>query len=678
MILPFLTSLHRISGTNAVPQALPPAPQFVVGRDTTINSIASNASSHPPRIAILGPGGIGKTTLAMMLLHNHILRASYPTRFFLSCEPTPTADILENTLADVLHIPKSDRNSNLQSHILDQLRHFSPVMLCLDNLETVWDVETEQPKVDAILDVFSSLGSALALIVTMRGTQAPKTSFEWIRTPLTGLGLKDATLMYEAVSKQSTSSDAATLLGKLGGIPLAIKLLGRMVDEGDQPTHLLASWATHGTTVLESGGTHRLSSLDRSIRLSVFGPRVNDSARLLLGLLARLPDGLSNTSDWLGRVRSAFQLPGSQTLELSIRSLRRAALITERGNPSRFQMLQPVQEFCQKFVELPKEALDTLIEVYFDLVRKNYNRSDRQSRELIRPEMANIRALLLYSASTTTPSPQIVNVAVVYCSWCRWFAIGDVVGVEHVMDLLGPRISSLDQASLLRSLGQLETRLNQPEAAEKYLQRALEIFSQLDNLEGMSHIYRSVGNLQMDMNRLDAAEDSFQSALKLSSKDISPLAYANTQYCLGDLQIRKGQYDNAIEHLQSALQIYSVEEHDTLGSANCLLLLGELGLRINQLQAAEKSLTDALKLYDELEHPQSSARTYQLLGEVFYTQNDVERAESHFREAIRAYTSAGNSGQADDCLYRVGQVWVKQGKVEEAKAEDIHVLRQLL
>ncbi|KAH8810136.1 hypothetical protein DL96DRAFT_1821644 [Flagelloscypha sp. PMI_526] len=318
-----------------IPQALPACPEIVIGREAVVDHVVQAVlSSSKPRVALLGPGGIGKTTIGTTVLHDARIISAYPTKYFVSAEQVSTNELLKISVAESLAIPQISRGVDLVSHIVDSIRRNSqPIILCIDNLETVWEVESEQPKVDRFLEVLSGASSKLAILITMRGTQEPKTSFLWDSTILQGLDTSNSITMFESLSRQPADTSACELLLKLSGSPLAIKLFSLMVKEGDKPSQLLSSWNERGAKVLEIGGKHRLSSLEQSIHLSVFSPRIDDTGRLVLGLIALMPDGLSTSSPWFQGFESI--LPDETPLQSALRALRRMSLLGEIGQPSR-------------------------------------------------------------------------------------------------------------------------------------------------------------------------------------------------------------------------------------------------------------------------------------------------------------------------------------------------------
>ncbi|KAG6839647.1 hypothetical protein H0H87_000333, partial [Tephrocybe sp. NHM501043] len=112
----------------------------MIGRDgETSQVIDTLLHKSPPRIAILGAGGMGKTTLALSVLHEPAIVDRYPTRYFVSCEGTPTKLSVIIEIADALRIPPENRDARLLDSVLSAFPEHS--LLCLDNLETIWDDE---------------------------------------------------------------------------------------------------------------------------------------------------------------------------------------------------------------------------------------------------------------------------------------------------------------------------------------------------------------------------------------------------------------------------------------------------------------------------------------------------------------------------------------------------------
>ncbi|KAJ7255998.1 hypothetical protein C8J57DRAFT_1517716 [Mycena rebaudengoi] len=85
---------------------LPPCPQIFHGREAELQEVVNILIQDSARIAILGAGGMGKTSLATMALYNQQVEAKYPHRYFVPCHSSPTCIELAATIADHIGLEK--------------------------------------------------------------------------------------------------------------------------------------------------------------------------------------------------------------------------------------------------------------------------------------------------------------------------------------------------------------------------------------------------------------------------------------------------------------------------------------------------------------------------------------------------------------------------------------------
>ncbi|KAH8814575.1 hypothetical protein DL96DRAFT_1820747 [Flagelloscypha sp. PMI_526] len=654
-----LLSKH-LSPPEIIPQALPASPKVVIGRDSVIESaVQSIVLSPEPRIAVLGPGGVGKTTVTTAVLHDPRVTAAFLTRYFISCERATTTDLLLIQIADTLSIPQASRDGNLASLIVHHIRRdMHSVLLCIDNLETVW--EMEQAKVDHFLEVLSGVGSKLAVLVTMRGTQEPKTSFLWDRIVLTGLNKDDSNLMYETLSCKLADASAQMLLPKLSGSPLAIKLFALMVKEGDSPSQLLSSWDEHGTKALEIGGTHRLSNLNQSIHLSIFSPRIDDIGRLVLGLIALMPDGLSTSPPWFEGFASV--LPDRSLLRATLRTLRRAALLEESGEPPRWQMLPPIQQFCLQLIDWASPAVASLVELYVTKVTEHWTYTFSASHAIMLPEMANIRQLLLYGSSLQ-PVPSLIGEASEeYASWANWQGIDESAFLSAFLRLAIP---TRHMAYIHRRLGIVHLRWDRLDAAEASFNHSLKLFTEADSEWGQADTHVALGNLELRRERLDAADASLHCALELYIQLESRLGEANARRSIGDLHVCRDQLDSAEASFTLALNLYTEAQYQW-GEANTHESLGGLYLRRDQLDAAEVSFNRALRLFTEVQHLWGEATTHKAIGNIYLRRNQLRAANESFNIALKRFTEIQNRRETAACTFLIGQTSLRSHDLDAA------------
>ncbi|KZO96441.1 hypothetical protein CALVIDRAFT_457513, partial [Calocera viscosa TUFC12733] len=319
---------------------IPPAPVVFHGRDDLVESIVELlCRSEPCRIPLLGPGGIGKTSVAATVVNNRKVKAKYgPRILFVSCEGLVTAEGIVNAIAASLHVPSG---SDVRRAVLTRLLSQGCILLVLDNLETAWD-SPDKVNLEQLLGKLADL-SSLSLLVTMRGAVRPA-GVDWAETcadPLTPLSLEAARQLWMSIARHH-DDNADRLLNRLDGLPLAITLMahqGQLVS----PTDLLEAYDFERTALVETDGGHRLTSLDVSIRLSINSHTMsqNATAAQLLSVLCLLPEGV--TISELPKILPTVQ--GTRKSALALVAVSLAANIK-----GRLRALSPIRDFVMEYL----------------------------------------------------------------------------------------------------------------------------------------------------------------------------------------------------------------------------------------------------------------------------------------------------------------------------------------
>ncbi|KAJ7824847.1 hypothetical protein B0H13DRAFT_1454390, partial [Mycena leptocephala] len=311
----------------------PAHPQIFHGRESELEHIVNILGQDKPRIAILGAGGMGKTTLAAAAIHHHAIGAKYPQRYFISCHAmTSSVDIIS---AIASHIGL-ESGSSLKA-VLQCLESNSMLLLVLDNFETPWEPIDSRKKVEDLLAHLAAI-SNLAIMITMRGAERPG-NIQWSHPFLPPLGpITDGAALrtfLDIADDHPNEASITVLLGLTGNLPLAITLISSAVAyEGCDA--ILARWKVEKTRVVSDGYDKR-SSLEVSIMLSLSSPRMTPDAAELLSLLSILPDGLSNTD------LIQCDLPISNILGCRATLLRLTLAMLDRDG--RLKLLVPIREY---------------------------------------------------------------------------------------------------------------------------------------------------------------------------------------------------------------------------------------------------------------------------------------------------------------------------------------------
>ncbi len=285
---PVINSIHPITTSRATV----PKPSYFVGRDVLANDLVQRLQRDPVKpIAIMGPGGIGKSTLAMAVLDRLEIKQRFPdARHFVRLDESRSVNAALALIAQSVGAQgQSPTIAELQGAIAA-----APTLLVLDNFETPW--EHDRAASEALL---SSIGAlpGVALIVTMRGAKRPD-GLAWDRTiHVKRLNDDEGLKLFYAIADFDVDSDSSpirSLIAELEGVPLAIKLLAHQA-EGVPIAAIIAQWKSERTAMLRHAGmtSNRLTDWAMSVALSFDSPRMTEPAKRLASIMARLPDGIA-------------------------------------------------------------------------------------------------------------------------------------------------------------------------------------------------------------------------------------------------------------------------------------------------------------------------------------------------------------------------------------------------
>jgi hypothetical protein len=133
---------------------LPSEPKIFHGRGTELQEIVDMVSKEAPKIAILGAGGMGKSTLAKAILHHSAVTAKYEHRFFIPCHSATTKIELAAIIGSYLSLKPG---KDLTKPILRHLSEGPPSLLVLDNLETPWEPMESRADVEEFLSLLTDI-----------------------------------------------------------------------------------------------------------------------------------------------------------------------------------------------------------------------------------------------------------------------------------------------------------------------------------------------------------------------------------------------------------------------------------------------------------------------------------------------------------------------------------------
>lgn len=366
------------------------------------------------RFALLGAGGMGKTSTVLHILHQQSVVNRYGNhRYFVCCDATTSAETLAGLIIRSLPVSVMHHDEENMLNVMHQaLCHMPRTLLVLDNFETLLNVGSSPTRVSDLLQRIVNAES-LSLIITMRGA-VPPYGIKWTHQhslgPLAAPAAKDAFLAINPLFGDESNDnrhDLEELLAEMDYVPLAIRLLAS-VSIGFSPQYILRRWKNEKIGML-STGDGSLENIEVSIRLSIAALDVtnNFEAVQLLGLLSQLPDGLLQWEERLPLIAAGFQ-----NVHRSFHLLHKAALVFLWKGAA--NVLSPIRHYVNRYHPPDLHQVRCLESYFWDLVHTHATEAPLLgficAKEILEADIGNIRSLIIHAARSH-PSVQVVDAA---------------------------------------------------------------------------------------------------------------------------------------------------------------------------------------------------------------------------------------------------------------------------
>ena len=681
---------HLTFKSSTPGESAPPPPRTVFGRDELIEQIVHLADSLTP-IALLGAGGIGKTSIALAVLHDSRIKQRFGEDCrFIRCDQFPASHVhLLNRLSKVIGAGIENPED------LIPLRPFlssKEMFIILDNAESILDpAGTNAEEIYTIVEELSHFKN-ICLCITSRISTIPP-DCETLDIPT--LSMEAACNTFYRIYKHSQQSDAIdNILKQLDFHPLSITLLATVAHQNKwDACRLTREWGSQRTDMLQ---TDHKRSLAATIELSLASPMFQElgpDARALLEVVAFFPQGVDeNKLDWLFPM-----IPNRKNMfdKFCVLSL------TYRSGSGFATMLAPLRDYlCPKTPELSPLLCATKENYFCRLVANQCQHKDTDESQWITLEDVNVEHLLGIFTSVDANSTNVWDACTAFLIHLQWH--------KQRLVILGSRIEHLpdnhpSKPECLRELSQLYCSVGQYVECKRLEMCILKLWREQGNNHGVAQtlssiaetdhclhlfeeaivcekealgIYKQLGSvveqtdslqhlalLFVQVKQVDAAKEAASQAINLSSGKLYKHQYLQHHHILGHLHEFRGEAEAAVKHFITALWASSSCNRDVrqrqTGLLRCLLNLFLEAERFDEAQA----YLEILKL-SEADDPYCLDRLLVDQAYIQYGKGRFRKAKSELSHIIGTRERAGTMGD----LLEDGKIFLQ---VIEVGARDL-------
>ena len=636
-------------------------------------------------IALIGGGGIGKTSIALTVLHHGRIKERFgENRRFIRCDQFPASRA--HFLARLSKVIGASIANPEDLALLRPFLSSKEIFLILDNAESILDPQgTDARKIYAVVDELSRF-KTICLCITSRITTVPR---HCKRPIIPMLSRKAACNIFYCIYDDGGRSDIINdLVQRLDFHALSITLLATTASNNMWSYDRLAKeWETHRAQILRTDFDESLAAtLELSLSSPTFG-KLGPNARDLLGVVAFFPQGIDeNNLDWFFPTISDRRNVFDKFFVLSL---------TTRSNGF-VTMLAPIRDYLCPQDPRSSPLLCATKDLYFTRlsVEVDPDKPDFSEAGWIKSKDVNVEHLLNVFMTLDTNVTDVWDACVRFMEHLYWHkprqtilrsrieclpdnhrskpeclfqlsklleSIGNFVKEKRVLllalKLCRERGDDFRVAQTLMWLSDANWQLDLYEEGIQQAKEALGIFERLGNAESQASCLNRLALLLHGDGQLDAAEEAASHAIELLPQENEPFRVCQSHRFLGDIYHSQGKRQKAIHHFNIALRIASASNwHGQLFYIH--YYLANLFRDEDDLSNAQTHIEQA-KFHSTEDAYQLGLATEMQAG-IWYRQGKFENAASEALRASEIYEKLGAAREAGECRESIRKIKLKQ------------------
>ena len=670
----------RSIGPPALPLPVPLTP--LIGRAREVAAVCEMMADSAVRLlTITGPGGIGKTRLALQVAAD--LAADFSDGVvFVDLAPIADPDLVAASMAQALGVREVGGQflpATLKHTLRDQ-----HLLLVLDNVEQVVDAA---PLIAELLQAAPRLKVLLTsrVVVGVYGEHlfdVPPLSHPEPDPlpPLADLSEYEAIRLF-AERAQAMQPDfvvggdnaalVAAICYRLEGLPLAIELAAARIRFFPLPI-LLARLDQR--LPLLTGGSRTLPMRQQTLRATIdWSYNLLDAEEQRL--FWRLSVFVGGWSLEAAAAICAVPVTRPDDVQQGICSLLDQHLLRQRagrdGTP-RFTMLETLREYALERLMASGEAerLRRLHATYYLRLAEDAEPQLRGPRrrywlQRLSDERDNLRAVMAWSQ--LAPDGAALGLRVAASLWDFWVAYPSEgqgwLDAAQEQCSRTPSGSEAPRAKALLASGFLAAFVGQYARSNRLLEESLALYQKLGNRRGAAYalLYRgSNAGVQADYAR---ASSLLEQSLTLLREHTDTYGIAYARLSLGDLALARGDLAGATAHFQESLTL-SRALANPLWIGLATRSLARVAWMEDDESRAVALLEESLVWFGDIASPHVIGEVLVDRARIAQRQGDTARAATLYTEALARYRRHGSNHLMADCLDGLAGVAATLGQAE--------------
>lgn len=673
------------------------------GRGEEISQIQQmlTAQSSDRLITITGPGGSGKTRLALEAARP--VAASFPAGVFF----VPLAEITDPVrvplvLQQTLRLPPADVQASIEEQVIGVLAVRSPTLLVLDNLEQLLTTTKARTTLTDFLMTLLERAPRITLLATSRrrlnlpserivvANSLPLPSAEAAlsdlsTTPSIALFADRArSVRPDFAVKERNSVAVAELCRQLDGLPLALELAAARaatLSPAQMLTQLTERLGGRLDTFARRDPPREHEQRHRSLRAAMQWSQelLSPSLQRILAHLSLFQGGWS--TDIAGEVLEEPEIEAALE-ELCASSLVRT--VEDSEGALRFYLLETQREFAQEQLsdEERQQTMARLVHTYCNRLRtlraKYGIPTEPFLLRFIQTEYENIRAALAWCRTTNAFLGMQLSVHLSvfwlmrgqYAEGVYWFdSFTGAAEIEDSIAVAGPETKTLyariqsSTSAFFYMLGRTQEGLQRNERAAALLEGIPKRDEEAE--EWLGWAYFNIGIYYYGRQDYISADQWYAKALVCMRRTTEIRNVAAVFYRLSQATYGAGDIPRAEELLQEAFTLF--REDDDYWQGHALALRGAFAVEKEDYQAARRYFEDSLLHLKRIPSSPQHADTEMELAILERELGNLERSRQIGEAVLPVFYASGARPRAAFMLGQLALTAIYQSAYDAAE-----------
>lgn len=685
------TALYRriLAMGTARRNFLPTSSMLFVGREDELANLDRWMTDPECRLmTIVGPGGIGKTRLAMEAAKNARTRFLEGV-YFVSLSAVTSAASLVSTIAHTLQLRflgGEDAATQLPTYLREK-----ELLLVLDNFEHLVDagadllveILRQAPEVKLLVTSRERLRLQTEWLLALEGLELPPNAstgrfeeYSAVRLFVQGARRVNARFQLSDTEKPHV----LRVCRLLGGLPLGIEL---------------------ATTWLRVLSCAELAlEVERGIDLLAVSlqdmPKRQQSLRAVFDHSWNM---LTNEEQRVFRALTVFhggfcREAAEQVVDASLRLL--SALVDKsllrRRRSGRYDMHEAVWQYAAAELHgMPSEATlarDRHADYFISFLQRWETplvwEKPKAATEMISEEFENLWAAwnwVLERGRTETTGLSLNSLRLVYEVRARFQegeeAFGRVVAMlRGMLDLPGTHGDEHRKllCTALARQGLFCIRLGRNSKAKSLLQEGLALAIQLGASAEIDFCGSNLGNVALHLGQYHEAQQLYRESLRLKHERGDTSGIAVPLNNLGYVAYLMGEYADATQHLEQSLALCR-RFGDRWGLVFALNNLAEVAAALGNYAEARQLIEESLALCDDLGDQMGKAEALNSLGNLAFALGQYTEAQHMVKESLTLAEAIGDRWRVAVALANLGKVADAVGELDAAYRQCCEALK---